>query len=161
MHANSTDISFDLELFGNPSGGSGYRYTHPQALSPIWVMKQRLHCAGEPILPVIPKWKWELFSALILLPSLIRLLLLNMKCASPVLLPIQNASTALVPAQVLQAGSDNFFTTAPPAATTRKMRFAAFGDCGRNDNGFQAGSLSSYLHFCRGEYRWNHAAPRW
>jgi acid phosphatase type 7 len=46
--------------------------------------------------------------------------------------------------QVLQSGSDNFFITAPPANTTRKMRFAAFGDCGRNDNGFQAGTLSAY-----------------
>lgn len=50
-------------------------------------------------------------------------------------------------AQVLQAGTDNYFTTQPPANTTRKMRFAAFGDCGRNDNSFQSGSLSAYLNF--------------
>lgn len=49
--------------------------------------------------------------------------------------------------QVLQAGTDNYFTTQPPANTTRKMRFAAFGDCGRNDNSFQSGSLSAYLNF--------------
>jgi methionine-rich copper-binding protein CopC len=49
--------------------------------------------------------------------------------------------------QVLQAGNDNYFTTQPPAGTTRKMRFAVFGDCGRNDNSFQSGSLSSYLSF--------------
>ena len=49
--------------------------------------------------------------------------------------------------QILQAGNDNYFTTAPPAGTTRKLRFAAFGDCGRNDNSFQSGSLSSYLSY--------------
>ena len=49
--------------------------------------------------------------------------------------------------QVLQAGTDNYFTTQPPANTTRKMRFAAFGDCGRNDNSFQSGSLNAYLNF--------------
>jgi hypothetical protein len=49
--------------------------------------------------------------------------------------------------QVLQTGADNNFTTAPPATTTRKLRFAAFGDCGRNDNSFQSGSLSSYLNY--------------
>jgi Calcineurin-like phosphoesterase/Bacterial Ig-like domain/Purple acid Phosphatase, N-terminal domain len=49
--------------------------------------------------------------------------------------------------QVLQAGTDNYFTTQPPATTTRKMRFAAFGDCGRNDNSFQSGSLSAYLNY--------------
>jgi methionine-rich copper-binding protein CopC len=49
--------------------------------------------------------------------------------------------------QVLQAGNDNYFTTQPPATTSRKLRFAAFGDCGRNDNGFQSGTLSSYLNF--------------
>ena len=46
--------------------------------------------------------------------------------------------------QTLQAGSANFFTTAPPASTIRKIRVAAFGDCGTNANGFQSGTLSAY-----------------
>lgn len=48
---------------------------------------------------------------------------------------------------VLQATASNFFTTLPPAATTRKLRFAVFGDCGRNDNGFQNGSLAQYQRY--------------
>lgn len=49
--------------------------------------------------------------------------------------------------QVLQATSSNFFTTAPPANTTRKIRVAAFGDCGINSNNFQAGTLKSYQNY--------------
>jgi len=33
---------------------------------------------------------------------------------------------------VLQQTSNNYFLTLPPANTTRKLRFAAFGDCGNN-----------------------------
>ena len=49
--------------------------------------------------------------------------------------------------QVLQAGTDNYFITAPPANTTRKLRFAVFGDCGRNDNGYQTQTLSAYQNY--------------
>jgi hypothetical protein len=49
--------------------------------------------------------------------------------------------------QTLQAGTNNFFITAPPASTTRKMRIAVFGDCGRNESGFQTGTLSSYQKY--------------
>lgn len=47
----------------------------------------------------------------------------------------------------LQATSSNFFTTLPPANTTRKLRFAVFGDCGRNDNSFQSQSLAQYQSY--------------
>lgn len=49
--------------------------------------------------------------------------------------------------QALQAGTDNYFVTAPPANTTRKLRFAVFGDCGRNDNGYQPQTLSAYQNY--------------
>lgn len=52
--------------------------------------------------------------------------------------------------QVLQSGSDNFFHTAPDATSTAKTRIAVFGDCGRNENNFQTGSLNSYLQFVNG-----------
>ena len=42
---------------------------------------------------------------------------------------------------------DKFFRTLPPGNTTRKLRFAVFGDCGRNDNGFQNGSLTQYQRY--------------
>jgi hypothetical protein len=48
--------------------------------------------------------------------------------------------------QVLQSAVSNYFTTAPPATATRKIRIAAFGDCGRNDNGYQTNTLNSYLN---------------
>ncbi len=50
-------------------------------------------------------------------------------------------------AAALQGTAANFFTTAPTDTTTRKVTFAAFGDCGRNDNGFQSGTLSAYQSF--------------
>ena len=49
--------------------------------------------------------------------------------------------------QILQQGSDNYFITAPPSTTTRKLRIAAFGDCGRNDNTYQSGTLTSYRNY--------------
>lgn len=45
------------------------------------------------------------------------------------------------------ADPTKFFTTLPPANTTRKLRFAVFGDCGRNDNSFQTGSLTQYQRY--------------
>ncbi len=49
--------------------------------------------------------------------------------------------------KILQADNDNFFTTAPLANTKRKIRIAAFGDCGRNSNSYQSGTLSSYINY--------------
>lgn len=48
---------------------------------------------------------------------------------------------------VLQNDADNFFTTTPPANTTRKIRIAAFGDCGRNDNSYQSDNLANYNNY--------------
>ncbi|MGC4035173.1 MAG: metallophosphoesterase family protein [Chitinophagaceae bacterium] len=48
---------------------------------------------------------------------------------------------------IVQDGEDNFFVTAPPATTKRKIRVVAFGDCGRNDNSYQSGALSSYINY--------------
>lgn len=49
---------------------------------------------------------------------------------------------------VLSANDEErFFVTVPPANTTRKLRFAVFGDCGRDENGFQTGALLRYLEY--------------
>jgi predicted phosphodiesterase len=48
--------------------------------------------------------------------------------------------------QVLQGNTDNFFTTVPQEGT-RKVRIAAFGDCGRNENNFQANTLTRYRNY--------------
>jgi hypothetical protein len=50
--------------------------------------------------------------------------------------------------QVLQGGSDHFFSTAPPATTTRKLRIAAFGDCGKA-GATQTAVLNAYLQYTR------------
>ena len=47
----------------------------------------------------------------------------------------------------MQQGTDNYFITAPLASATRKIRIAAFGDCGGNDILNQSATLSSYQSF--------------
>ena len=47
---------------------------------------------------------------------------------------------------VLQSEVSNYFTTAPPANTTRKIRVAAFGDCGTGGS-VQSSILSSYQNY--------------
>ncbi len=49
--------------------------------------------------------------------------------------------------QILQSGSDNYFITAPAPATTRKIRIAAFGDCGKNSLGHQSNTLTAYRNY--------------
>ncbi|HWJ27741.1 MAG TPA: metallophosphoesterase, partial [Flavisolibacter sp.] len=49
--------------------------------------------------------------------------------------------------QVLQAGQDNYFTTAPPVTTKRKIRVAAFGDCGSISSTVQQAVLKAYLNY--------------
>ncbi|MGV3640784.1 MAG: metallophosphoesterase, partial [Adhaeribacter sp.] len=49
--------------------------------------------------------------------------------------------------QVLQAGDDNYFLTAPQAGSKEKVRVAVFGDCGVNNNEIQANTLNAYLGF--------------
>lgn len=45
------------------------------------------------------------------------------------------------------ADAEKFFTTLPLSNTTRKIRIAAFGDCGRNDNSFQSNTLTRYTSY--------------
>ncbi|MBL7698765.1 MAG: metallophosphoesterase [Chitinophagaceae bacterium] len=45
------------------------------------------------------------------------------------------------------ADNEKFFTTLPPANTTRKIRIAAFGDCGRDQSGFQSLTLLHYRNY--------------
>jgi acid phosphatase type 7 len=46
----------------------------------------------------------------------------------------------------LQAGNDNYFTTLPPANTTRKLRFVALGDCG-NSSTNQTNTKNALLNY--------------
>lgn len=48
---------------------------------------------------------------------------------------------------IFQGGANNFFTTNPPANTTRKIRIVAFGDCGRANSAYQDDNLANYLNY--------------
>jgi len=48
---------------------------------------------------------------------------------------------------VFQGAAANFFTTVPSAGTTRKIRIAAFGDCGRNSATYQDENLTNYRNY--------------
>jgi acid phosphatase type 7 len=50
-------------------------------------------------------------------------------------------------ATVLQVSTDNYFTTLPGANPGRKLKFAAFGDCGKNDATYQSQTFSQYQTF--------------
>lgn len=45
---------------------------------------------------------------------------------------------------ILQGNAANFFRTTPPADTKRKIRIAAFGDCGRGNSAYQDDNLANY-----------------
>jgi hypothetical protein len=48
---------------------------------------------------------------------------------------------------VIEGGMTNFFTTQPANGYTGVVRIAAFGDCGRNDSGYQTQTLSAYQNY--------------
>jgi hypothetical protein len=48
--------------------------------------------------------------------------------------------------QILQSSANNFFNTAPSSTSTKKVRVAAFGDCGQA-NTVQANVLNAYLNY--------------
>lgn len=48
--------------------------------------------------------------------------------------------------QTLQAAANNYFLTLPPSNTTRKLRFAAIGDCGNNSTN-QVNSKNALLSY--------------
>ncbi|MVM37462.1 metallophosphoesterase [Spirosoma sp. HMF3257] len=49
--------------------------------------------------------------------------------------------------QVLQQGTDNYFLTAPPVTSKRKIRVVSFGDCGINPNNNQINVRDAFLNF--------------
>ncbi|HSR39312.1 MAG TPA: metallophosphoesterase [Phnomibacter sp.] len=49
--------------------------------------------------------------------------------------------------QMLQAGTDNYLITAPANNSSKKVTVAVFGDCGRNDNGYQSQTLTAYRNY--------------
>lgn len=50
-------------------------------------------------------------------------------------------------ANMVAADVKMFFRTAPPANTTRIIRIAAFGDCGRNSSAYQDQNLTNYQSY--------------
>jgi hypothetical protein len=151
MHQNvatSSDLGFNLNIVGNPVTGG----------TPVLTRNPYLQMGRQTAITV--RWRTDI-------PSLGRLEVgpsfgtyttatANETCATT---EHEVTVTGLTPDTkyfyrigttaplVLQATTSNFFTTLPPANTTRKLRFAVFGDCGRNDNSFQSGSLTQYQRY--------------
>lgn len=50
-------------------------------------------------------------------------------------------------AQIFQGASDNFFRTVPTGTPNRKLRFAAFGDCGRGNTTYMDQSYTQYQSY--------------
>ncbi|MFM1961647.1 MAG: hypothetical protein RLZZ172_492, partial [Bacteroidota bacterium] len=150
IHQNagtSSDLSFDLEFnttAANPGGGSVQLIRGPY-----------LQMANEN--SVVLRWRTDVATT-----SKVKVGLPNGIFADSVvssalntdhvvriagLLPDTRYSYAIGNANViLQSGIDNYFRTAPPANTSRRMAFSVFGDCGRDQNSFRTLSLQSYLN---------------
>ena len=145
--ANSSDLSFDLELIGNGNsiGGSA-----SLTRGPYLQMGNQTEVTLRWRTNIATNSRLEVGTSFGSYPTVVN------DAASVTEHEIR--ITGLTPdtkyyyrfgssTQSLQSGNDNFFITAPPANATRKIRIAAFGDCGRNDNSYQSGTLTSYLNY--------------
>ncbi|MBL7727049.1 MAG: metallophosphoesterase, partial [Dinghuibacter sp.] len=142
--ANSSDISFDLELVGNT--GSGVLLTRGPYMNMVnetaVTVRWRSNIATNTRVEagtVHGTYPLVFNDAALVTEHEIRLTGLS---ADTKYFYRFGSST-----EVLQQGTDNYFITAPPAGTTRKLRFAVFGDCGRNDNGYQPQTLAAYQNY--------------
>jgi hypothetical protein len=139
--ANSSDISFDLELIGNTGGsatltrGPYLNMVNQTAVTLRWRTNTATNSRVE-IGTVYGTYPIVFNDAVSTTEHEMRVTGLN----SDTKYFYRFGSST----QVLQAGTDNYFVTSPPANTSRKLRFAVFGDCGRNDNGYQNQTLSAY-----------------
>jgi methionine-rich copper-binding protein CopC len=142
--ANSSDISFDLELIGNT--GSGALLTR----GPYMNMGNQTAVTLRWRTDVATNSKVEVGTAHGSYPvvfndaSSVTNHEIRITGLSPDTKYFYRFGSST---QILQAGTDNYFVTAPPTNTTRKQRFAIFGDCGRNDNGYQSQTLSAYQNY--------------
>lgn len=139
--ANSSDISFDLELIGNTGGsatltrGPYLNMVNQSAVTLRWRTNTATNSRVE-IGTVYGTYPIVFNDAVSTTEHEMRITGLD----NDTKYFYRFGSST----QVLQAGTDNYFITSPAATTTRKLRFAVFGDCGRNDNGYQNQTLSAY-----------------
>jgi hypothetical protein len=145
--ATSTDLSFDLRLIANANGGGS---------SALITRNPYLQMASSNAITI--RWKTDVAtdSKVSIGTSVGNYTITQNNAASSTDHEVRvtglSADTKYYYAigtssQILLSGADQFFTTAPAASVTRKMAFAAFGDCGRNENGFQSGTLNAYQNF--------------
>lgn len=140
--ANSSDISFDLELIGTDAAtltrGPYLNMGNQSAVTLRWRTDVPTNSRAEAG-TVHGTYPIVFNDAALTTEHEIRLTGLN---ADTKYFYRFGSSTSF-----LQSGSDNYFVTTPPANTTRKLRFAVFGDCGRNDNGYQPQTLAAYQNY--------------
>jgi 3',5'-cyclic AMP phosphodiesterase CpdA len=143
--ANSTDLSFDLELKGNTSTPSAILTRGPYmnmvnetAVTIRWRTNIATNSSIE-VGTVHGTYPITVNDAVVTTEHEVRVTGLS---ADTKYFYRFGSST-----QPLQAGTDNYFITSPPQNTTRKLRFGIFGDCGRNDNNYQTQTLTAYQNY--------------
>lgn len=143
--ANSTDISFDLQLIGNDVAGGAVLTRGPylnmgneSAVTLRWRTDVATNSRIE-VGTVHGVYTLAATNATVTTEHEVRITGLS---ADTKYFYRFGSST-----QILQNATSNYFVTAPPSTATRRIRFAVFGDCGQNANGFQSGTLSSYLNY--------------
>lgn len=144
---NSTDISFNLELTGNPLSGVPNLARGPYlqvgsdtAITLRW--RTDIACSGR--VSVGPS------------NGVYTIATVDEACATTEHIVRLTGLTAdskyyyqvsTTDGTTLEGTAANFFTTLPPANTTRKIRITAFGDCGRNSAIYQDQNLANYQNW--------------
>lgn len=143
----SSDLSFDLELVGNVAGGpptlSRGPYLQKGSQTAITVRWRTSNaCYGR--LEVGPSFgTYTTASSDETCPTTEHIV--TVTGLSPDTKYFYRISSTT--GTVFEAGINNFFTTVPPATTTRKIRIAAFGDCGRGNSAYQDDNLTNYRNY--------------
>ncbi len=142
--ANSSDLSFDLNLVGNPLASGTPTLTRQPYLqmgsqnSIIIRWRTNIGCIGKVDIG-------SSFGSYTISSAAEACTTTEHQVTITGLTPDTKYYYRIgTPSTILQETNTNFFTTLPLDNTTRKLRFAVFGDCGRNDNSFQNQSLAQY-----------------
>jgi hypothetical protein len=140
----SSDLSFDLELFGTPAGGT-----------PLLTRGPYLQMGNETAITIRWRTSVSCYGRVQVGPSsgVYTTATVSETCPTTEHVVRITGLTAdtkyfysigATDGTVFQGNGENFFTTVPPANSSRKIRIAAFGDCGRGNATFQDQTLSQY-----------------
>ncbi len=143
----STDLSFNLELFGTTGGGTPTLSRGPYlqsgsetAITVRW--RTNTACMGR-IRIGTAHGTYATASASETCPTTEHIVQVTGLTADTKYFYEVGATDGTI----FEAGTANFFRTNPPATTTRKIRITAFGDCGRGNAAYQDNNLANYLNY--------------